>query len=778
MSVKMKGLLLLVTVMTPVIVNAIQDIPQASNSRAVNLSPTPEQITPYIVGGGETTPFSYPFIGSLQIDGRHQCGVSFIGENRVLTAAHCITSGSFSDFMVKFEGHDLTDDSQWQTYRVHEVLWHDEYDWGYREDNDMAILKLDRPVENITPITLADKEVKESLTPGETLKVMGWGRLSHGGDAPKKLHEVDLQYVPWDVCNDKDHHDGGITESMMCAGVPDGDKSPCHGDSGGPLVVKRDGEWIQVGIVSWGIACGAPNRPGVFADVAALSMWRLGKTLEFGFDEKSRNAFKENQPSSTFTGTFRNTLSYPINITNFAIANYPDYPNLNLSNAELVEQTCANSTLGSEQECQFTVLTKDQHAYGSYLMEVEMDSPSDVYFTEFLTYYKTSEPDSDFNQHLSTPTSIGWSTGGDANWYTEATASGEPILVSGDITDQTDDPNLDEFEQKSYVMAVIDDVHIDAVSFDYLISSEFYGDHVTVFHNNKEILKDSGLKENLQSVNIDLDDGVNQIAVIYTKDSEYSAGEDKVTIHNFNTTFTNQVPTAEVAQSQIDIRSELEFTLDASDSSDPEDDKLTFTWIDLNTPQDILGQEKTITLTADKVTKDTKKVYQVTVTDEYEASSVALVTVNIAKNNAPIITLSSNTLEVTQGEKILIVSEFSDPEGDNLTYQWSQTSGTKITLPQNTQNLEFTAPNVTKSETLSLSLTVTDEFGLSSSEQIDIKVSAPQVPESQPTPPEVIESKPTPPENDNSSGGSLGFLNLCLFAILLMQSRKQAKIEL
>ncbi|MDK1289860.1 serine protease [Pseudoalteromonas umbrosa] len=762
MSVKMKGLLLIVTAIAPVIGNATE---YSTLERIIHTPSLQQHVTPYIVGGGETKPFNYPFVGSLQKEGRHQCGVSFIGENRVLTAAHCVVSGSFSDFRVKFEGHDLTDESQWQTYRVHEVIWHDEYNWEYRENNDIAILELDRPVENITPITLADKGIRDSLVAGETLKVMGWGRLSHGGDAPQKMHEVDLQYVPNEVCNDNNHYDGDITESMMCAGVPAGDKSPCNGDSGGPLVVKKEGEWVQVGIVSWGYACGAPNKPGVFADVAALSMWHLGKTLEFGFDTKILNSFKEKQPSSTFSGTFRNTLSYPISISNFAIANYPDYPNLNLSNAELIEQTCANSTLESEQECQFTVLTKDQYAYGSYLMEVDIDSPSEGYFSEFLTYYKTSEPDSNFNQHLSAPTSIDWSTGGDANWYTETTESGERILVSGDITDQTDDANLDGFEQKSYVMAVINDPHIASVSFDYLISSEFYSDHITVFHNNKEILKDSGLDNDLKRVSIELTDNENQIVMIYKKDASYSAGNDNVKIHNFNTTFTNKAPVAEIIQDKIDIRSELDYTLDASNSSDPEDDKLTFTWIDLNTPDDILSQEKTITLTADKVAEDTTKVYQVTVTDEYEASSAALVTVNIAKNNAPIVALSSNTLDVSQGDKVLITSEFTDPDDDNLTYQWSQTSGTEITLPQNTQNLEFSAPNVLQNETLTFLLTVTDDFGLASSEHIDIKVSAP----------EVTESKPTPTDNDNSSGGSLGFLNLYILALLLMQRRKQAK---
>ena len=42
--------------------------------------------------------------------------------------------------------------------------------------------------------------------------------------------------------------------------------SPCVGDSGGPLVVGD----LQVGIVSFGISCGALNEPTVFSRVAGL----------------------------------------------------------------------------------------------------------------------------------------------------------------------------------------------------------------------------------------------------------------------------------------------------------------------------------------------------------------------------------------------------------------------------------------------------------------------------------------------------------------------------
>ncbi|XP_036419103.1 transmembrane protease serine 13-like isoform X2 [Colossoma macropomum] len=88
------------------------------------------------------------------------------------------------------------------------------------------------------------------------------------------LMEVSVDIIERTKCNSQDVHNGSILQSMLCAGDLKGGRDACTGDSGGPLVCEaQNGLWYLAGIVSWGVKCGEPNKPGVYTNVASFSKW-------------------------------------------------------------------------------------------------------------------------------------------------------------------------------------------------------------------------------------------------------------------------------------------------------------------------------------------------------------------------------------------------------------------------------------------------------------------------------------------------------------------------
>jgi choice-of-anchor B domain-containing protein len=118
-------------------------------------------------------------------------------------------------------------------------------------------------------------------------------------------------------------------------------------------------------------------------------------------------------------------------------------------------------------------------------------------------------------------------------------------------------------------------------------------------------------------------------------------------------------------------------------------------------------------------------------------------------NSAPNAVAGANQTVQGGARVTLNGSGSNDPDGDTLTYQWSQTLGTTVTLDgADTATASFTAPTVTSDVMLRFSLEVTDSQGLNSTSSVTVTVRAPG-------------------SSSDSNGG--GALSLWLLALLLFE---------
>jgi len=190
--------------------------------------------------------------------------------------------------------------------------------------------------------------------------------------------------------------------------------------------------------------------------------------------------------------------------------------------------------------------------------------------------------------------------------------------------------------------------------------------------------------------------------------------------------------------------------LDASSSSDPDGDDITYSWVQILGTSATLSGETSSILSISALTVG-ELSFEVTVTDTAGATDTETVSVTVnALNQAPTAVIQMTSTGVNEGANVsLNGSTSSDPDGDTLTYDWSQLSGPSVTLNSATSATStFTAPSVSSSIQLSFRLTVTDPSGETSSADVTITVN--DIPES----------------GGGSGGGSSGGGSIPLFSVL------------
>ncbi|XP_064485527.1 clotting factor G beta subunit-like [Ornithodoros turicata] len=223
----------------------------------------------------------WPWMAALFDKDTYFCGGTLLDRTTVLTAAHCFTDDTkrASDYKVRLgvlaDNEEASDHSV--TIAVKDLKVHEVYRKG-RYYADIAILLLAERVPYnrfIAPICLPPAKLKLS---GKVV-VLGWGHTSFGGRYARWLQEGRVSVIGNRECDmalkaspSYVTFTEGVNDNFLCA-VNNTGVDACQGDSGGPLLaLGEDYRWQIVGVVSFGINCGA-GFPGAYTRVTTFLPW-------------------------------------------------------------------------------------------------------------------------------------------------------------------------------------------------------------------------------------------------------------------------------------------------------------------------------------------------------------------------------------------------------------------------------------------------------------------------------------------------------------------------
>lgn len=269
-----------------------------------------------IVGGQPASSTAYTYqVALLSKSGTFRCGGSLIADDIVVTAAHC------KDYVevALIGAYDLTQSDTAETIPICQKVNQSLYDSKEGSPGDICLLQLCRSStkakEGKVHSILVNADPSIPLA-NDLVTVTGWGTTREGGNPSQVLQEVSVKYYSQESC--KAVYKSAITDSVMCAGVPEGGKDACQGDSGGPLVISTSTTSssssrnpsttaLLVGVVSWGIGCGEPNLPGVYTRISYFVDWILSTGCELSevkpCNIKSNKASTIPHPESSATAS-------------------------------------------------------------------------------------------------------------------------------------------------------------------------------------------------------------------------------------------------------------------------------------------------------------------------------------------------------------------------------------------------------------------------------------------------------------------------------------------
>uniref|UniRef100_A0A1A9WMU5 Peptidase S1 domain-containing protein n=1 Tax=Glossina brevipalpis TaxID=37001 RepID=A0A1A9WMU5_9MUSC len=189
---------------------------------------------------------------SIYLGINYFCTGAIIGEDVILTAAHCVdqflpyTNQKGRLLIIVGTAHRLHIARQAQYEMIERIKVHESFDRRNPTHDDIALVWLANPI-TIDGVFRDIAPLADYPSPSLVCTVIGWGRLYPNGPIPDEILYAELNITNRDNCK---IFGGVVNENNYCTLSHDHEnpQTPCMGDSGAPLFC---GDEIH-GVLSYG----------------------------------------------------------------------------------------------------------------------------------------------------------------------------------------------------------------------------------------------------------------------------------------------------------------------------------------------------------------------------------------------------------------------------------------------------------------------------------------------------------------------------------------------
>lgn len=174
----------------------------------------------------------------------------------------------------------------------------------------------------------------------------------------------------------------------------------------------------------------------------------------------------------------------------------------------------------------------------------------------------------------------------------------------------------------------------------------------------------------------------------------------------------NRAPVAVADASATRVDERQAFPLSAAQSSDPDGDTLLYCWTQTSGTPASLGDtsQAQLSVTMPDVAADETLLFSLIVSDGLLTSSASVDVIVVNLEMPPVAVITASAMSVEERQPFMLTgSASSDPNGDVLTYEWSQTAGQSVTIENlNAVDLSLNMPETSATDTIQFALEVSD----------------------------------------------------------------------